>query len=104
MSTKKEYLCQLRAAAQERLECLEREKSRPQMLTESSKVEDLWLSNRFIEHTIEQLRLILDGRPVDYAALADSITLEMIACSKEWNTLRYYARRLGWMQEEEQGG
>ena len=104
MSTKKEYRTKLRAAAQERLDCLAQAKSQPQKLPSAIEMEGLWLSNDYVERITDQLQRILNGQPVNYAALADFITLEMIANSNGWNTLRYYARRLGWLQEEKNGG
>ena len=104
MSTKKEYRTKLRAAAQERLDCLALAKSQPQKLPSAIEMEGLWLGNDYVERITDRLQRILNGQPVDYAALADAITLEMIANSNGWNTLRYYARRLGWLQEEKNGG
>ena len=102
MNTEQEYLEKVREAAQERLAVLEQALEQPSVLKTIVKAEGMNFLRSYAEKTCAVLRQILSGETVDYAALADSISLEMISNSSGWNTLRYYARRLGWLQEEQE--
>ena len=102
MNTEQEYLEKVREAARERLAVLEQALEQPSVLQTIVKAEGMNFHRSYAEETCEVLRQILSGKTVNYAALADSISLEMISNSGGWNTLRYYARRLGWLQEEQE--
>lgn len=60
----------------------------------SARVAGLLLSGKYILSTYETLTRLVEGGPVDYQALYESITLEMIANSNAWSSLRYYARQM----------
>ena len=58
----------------------------------SAQVLTLRLSRGYMEDALEVLTRIDRGEPVDYRAICDAISLEMIANSNLWSSLRYHAR------------
>ena len=88
--TRKEHKTLLKAAAAEFLPILEEA-----LAVESGivKVEDLWFSRDYLTGMRDTLIRILAGEPVSWEKLCQSITLEMIANSNRWATIRYHARQ-----------
>ena len=60
----------------------------------AAQVDGLWLSGDYIRSTAETLTRLVNGEPISYKALYQSITLEMMANSTLWCQLRLWARRL----------
>ena len=59
-----------------------------------AQIDGLWFHEDYIRATYNTLTRLVNGQPVDYEALYQSITLEMMANSKPWCDLRLWARRL----------
>lgn len=59
-----------------------------------AEVDGLPLSGDYIRSTHETLTRLLEGQPISYKALYQSITLEMLANSNAWANLRLWARRM----------
>jgi len=63
------------------------------------KMDDMCLRRAYIEETRDLLKAILEGEEVDYKSFYMSISLEMIANSRKWNSLRYWLRQMSWDKE-----
>ena len=85
----------LMESAQERLACLreaqEKDDGDPRA---PLRIEDMWFDRAYLAAMEDTLQKIVDGQDVDYEELYRSISLEMLANSRGWNSLRYYARRM----------
>ncbi len=86
-------------AAKERLELIEKTVMETPDEQYHIKMEGMNFSRKFIEKTTHLLKQILNGETIDYETFYRSINLEMLANSRGWNTLRYYARQKSWEEE-----
>ena len=59
-----------------------------------AQVAGVFLRGSYIRSTYETLLRLVNGESVNYEALKDSITLEMLANSNAWSELRLWARRM----------
>ena len=59
-------------------------------------MDDMWFRRDYMEWTRDLLKAILAGEEVDYEDFYKSITLEMLANSRKWNSLRYWLRHMSW--------
>jgi len=85
----------LMECAQERLACLREARAKDTGDPRAPlQIEDMWFSREYLADMEETLQKIVDGQDVDYVELYQSISLEMLANSRGWNSLRYQARRL----------
>ncbi len=87
-------------AAKERLELIKKTVMETPDEQYHIKMEAMNFSRKFIEKTTVLLESIVKGESIDYKSLYQSITLEMLANSNGWSTLRYYARSKSWEEEE----
>lgn len=63
------------------------------------RMDDMCFRRAYIEETRDLLKAILEGEEVDYESFYMSISLEMIANSRKWNSLRYWLRQMSWDKE-----
>ena len=91
---KREARVRLREAAAVLLPMLEEAMASLSEEKPFAEVDGLPLSGDYIRSTHEALTRILSWRPTSYKALYQSITLEMVANSNAWASLRLWARRM----------
>jgi len=63
------------------------------------RMDDMCFRRVYMEETRDLLKAILEGEEVDYESFYMSISLEMIANSRKWNSLRYWLRQMSWDKE-----
>lgn len=63
------------------------------------RMDDMCFRRAYIEETRDLLKAIFEGEEVDYESFYMSISLEMIANSRKWNSLRYWLRQMSWDKE-----
>lgn len=92
--SRRENRAALQQAARERLECLRAALAAAPAEDRNVVAEEMTFRRAYLEETCRVLEQLAAGQPADYAALCESITLEMIANSRGWFRLRYCARQM----------